>query len=166
MDNDTAPSQREVSFTCVAKDRVGMEALTGFPSTRKTLTEGQRTTITAEIAGAAPTSDIQIPIKVIGFPSDEVTSADYSIDELITIKSGEKTGAVTLRITDDMEDERYRELLVVEIDDDMGLPGGYTKGDRGKYEVIMLDNDKTEATLLMPSATALTEARGRPKGNL
>ena len=157
MDNDTAPSIGGVVYL----RGEGGGGITGFPSTRKTLTEGQSTTITAEIAGAAPTTNIQIPLKVIGFPSAEVTSADYSIPSSITIGMGQKTGSVTLTITDDTEDERYRELLVVEIDDmGMNLPDGYTKGDRSKYEVIILDNDKTPVSLLMPSATAFTEAAG------
>ena len=154
MDNDT-----ETMGGVVYLRGEGGGGIPGFPSTRKTLTEGGSTTITAEIAGAAPTSDIQIPLKFIGFPSDEVTSADYSIPSSITIKAGQKTGAVTLKINNDMEDERYRELLVVEIDGET-FSGGYTKGDRSKYEIIMLDNDKTEATLLMPSTIALTEAEG------
>ena len=36
----------------------------------------------------------------------------------------------------------------------------YTGGDRSKYEVIMLDNDKTPTSLEMPSRSALTEAAG------
>ena len=50
----------------------------------------------------------------------------------------------------------------MEIDDSdmMNFPSGYTKGDRSKYEIVMLDNDRTPVNLLMPSATALTEAVG------
>ena len=154
MDNDTTSTGGVVHLR-----GEGGGGIAGFPSTRKTLTEGQSTTITAEIAGAAPTSNIRIPLKVIGFPSDEVTSADYSIPNSITIRSGQKSGSVTLTIKDDKDDERYRELLVVEIDGG-SLPGGYTKGDRSKYEVVMLDNDKTPASLTGPALTALTEARG------
>ena len=60
------------------------------------------------------------------------------------------------------DDERYRELLVVQIDDMgmMSFPTGYTKGDRDKYEVVMLDNDKTPVSLLKLSANKLTEAAG------
>ena len=137
----------------------GPGVINDFPSTRRTITEGQSVTITAEIAGVAPSSDIQIPLKVIGFPSDEVTSADYSIDEFITIKATETSGNVTLTVKNDSMDERYRELLVVEIDDTKNFPTGYTKGDRSKYEVIMLDNDKTPANLTGPTLTALTEDR-------
>ena len=155
MDNDTASSGGVVYLR-----GEGGGGITGFPSTRKTLTEGQSTTITAEIAGAAPTSDIRIPLKVTGFPSAEVTSADYSIPGFITIKAGNKAGAVTLKIADDMEDERYRELLVVEINDATNFPIDYTKGDRSKYEVIILDNDKTEATVQGLTRTALTEDAG------
>ena len=152
MDNDT------VSMGGIVYLRgEGGGGIPGFPSTRKTLTEGQSTTITAEIAGMAPSSNIEIPLKVTGFPSDEVTSADYSIPESITINSGEKSGSVTLAITDDTDDERYRELLVVEINDTMNFPSGYTKGDRSKYEVIMLDNDKTLVNLQSLSADKLTE---------
>ena len=158
MDNDTANAGGVVYLRGEGPSGPGI--IDKFPSTRRTLTEGQSTTITAEIAGAAPTSDIQIPLKVIGFPSAEVTSADYDIPGSITIKATETSGSVTLAIKNDMEDERYRELLVVEIDE-MGtnFPGGYTKGDRSKYEVIMLDNDRTPVNLTGPAQTALTEDR-------
>ena len=157
MDNDTVSTGGVVYLR-----GEGGGGIEGFPSTRMTLTEGRSTTITAEIAGAAPTNAIQIPLKFIGFPGDEVTSADYDIPGSITIKAGETTGSVTLQITDDMEDERYRELLVVEIDDApaANFPAGYTKGDRSKYEVIMLDNDHTPVHLQSLNRTALTEAKG------
>ena len=155
MDNDTAEMQGVVHLR-----GEGGGGIDGFPSTRKTLTEGQSVIITAEIAGAVPTSDIQIPLKFDYFPSGEATSADHNEPGPITIKKGEKSGSVTLKITDDTVDERYRELLVVEIDDATNFPTGYEKGDRSKYEVVMLDNDKTPVSLLMPSATALTEADG------
>ena len=96
MDDDTAPAGGVVYLR-----GEGGGGIEGFPSTRKTLPEGESVTITAEIAGAAPTSDIEIPLKVIGFPSDEVTSADYSVPESITIKAGDKSGSVILKIGDD-----------------------------------------------------------------
>ena len=137
----------------------GGGGITGFPSTRRTLPEGQSVTITAEIAGAAPSSDIQIPLKFDHFPTGEATSADYSIPTSITILKDKRSGSVELTITDDTVDERYRELLVVEIDGE-SFPGGYTKGDRSKYEIVMLDNDKTPASLLSLSSDKLTEAAG------
>ena len=155
MDNDTAEMRGVVHLR-----GEGGGGIEGFPSTRKTLTEGQSTTITAEIAGAAPSSDIQIPLKVTGFPGDEAMEDDYSIPEFITILANQKSGNVTLKITDDAVDERYRELLVVEINDANNFPSGYTKGDRSKYEVVMLDNDKTPVSLQSLNRTALTEARG------
>ena len=157
MDNDTADTGGFVYLR--GEGPSGPRVINAFPSTRRTLTESESTIITAEVAGTAPSSDIKIPLKVIGFPSDEVTSADYSIPESITIKSGEKSGSVTLTIKDDSDDERYRELLVVEIDGE-SFSGGYSKGDRSKYEVVMLDNDKTPASLDMLSHSALTEAAG------
>ena len=156
MDNDDPPLTGGVIYL----RGEGGGGITGFPSTRRTLTEGQSIKITAEIAGAAPSSDIIVPLKFDHFPSDEATSADYSIPPSITINAGKKSGEVMLTIKDDTDDERYRELLVVEIDDAMNFPGGYTKGDRSKYEVIMLDNDKTPVNLLSLNRTALTEARG------
>ena len=154
MDNDT-PEMRGV----VHLRGEGGGGITGFPSTRRTLVEGNSMTITAEIAGATPTSDIKIPLKFDHFPMGEAMSDDYSIPNSITIPVGQESGSVTLTITDDTDDERYRELLVVEIDDEESFPGGYTKGDRSKYEVIMLDNDKTPANLTGPTLTALTEDR-------
>ena len=155
MDNDTAQMRGVVHLR-----GEGGGGITGFPSTRKTLTEGESVTITAEIAGAAPTSDIRIPLKFDYFPSGEATSADHSEPGPITIKAGAKSGSVTLAITDDTDDERYRELLVVEIDDEMNFPTSYTKGDRSKYEVVMLDNDRTPVRLLSLSKDKLTEAQG------
>ena len=156
MDNDTVNTGGVVYLR-----GEGGGGITGFPSTRKTLTEGQSTTITAEIAGAAPTSAIKIPLKFDHFPSGEATSADYEIPSSINIQSGAKSGSVTLKITDDSADERYRELLVVEIDEAGAIfQTGYEKGDRSKYEVIMLDNDKTPVSLLNLSDTTLTEASG------
>ncbi len=155
MDNDTAEMQGVVHLR-----GEGGGGIEGFPSTRKTLTEGESVTITAEIAGTAPQSNIQIPLKFAHYPSGEATESDYNIPISITIPAGQRSAGVTLAITDDTDDERYRELLVVEIDNAMNFPAGYTKGDRSKYEVVMLDNDKTPASLLMPSATALTEAAG------
>ena len=126
MDNDTATTGGVVYLR--GDGPSGPTVIDAFPSTRRTLTEGESTTITAEIAGEAPSSDIEIPLNVIGFPSNEVTSADYSIPESITIKAGQNSGSVTLTINDDTDDERYRELLVVKIDDMTNFPTGYTKG--------------------------------------
>ena len=160
IDNDTQQTGGVVYLRGEGPNGLGI--IDKFPNTRRTLTEGASVTITAEIAGAAPTSDIKIPLKFAHFPSGEATPADYEIPTSIPIMMGTKSGSVTLKITDDSDDERYRELLVVEIDDSdmMNFPAGYTKGDRSKYEVVMLDNDKTPVNLLMPSATALTEAAG------
>ncbi len=155
MDNDTAPAGGVVYLR-----GEGGGGIMGFPSTRKTLTEGQSVTITAEIAGAAPTNDIRIPLKFDHYPSGEATSADHNEPGPIIIKAGQKSGSVTLTIRDDADDERYRELLVVEINDTNNFPTGYTKGDRSKYEVVMLDNDKTPASLLSLSKDKLTETQG------
>ena len=154
MDNETATTGGVVYLR-----GEGGGGITGFPSTRRTLTEGQKVTITAEIAGTAPSGDIQIPLKFDHFPMGEATPDDYSIDKFITIKANETSGNVTLTVKNDSMDERYRELLVVEIDDTKNFPPGYNKGDRSKYEVIMLDNDKTPANLTGPTLTALTEDR-------
>ena len=158
MDNDTAEMRGVVHLR-----GEGGGGIAGFPSTRKALTEGLTVTITAEVAGEAPSNNIKIPLKFVHYPMDEATSDDYSIDEFITIKSGEKSGNVTLKITDNDGDERYRELLVVEIDDMskmMNFPTGYKKGDRYQYEVIMLDNDKTGTKLQGLSKMKLSETSG------
>ncbi|MDE0512722.1 MAG: hypothetical protein OXI88_13145, partial [Gammaproteobacteria bacterium] len=130
-----------------------------FPTTRRFLDEGQSTVITAVITGAAPSSDIQVPLKFTGYPAGEVDSSDYSIASTVTIKSGKTSGDVTLTVSDDSVDERYRELLVVEVGD-TNLPDGYTKGDGSRFEVVMVDNDRTGATLQQLSKTSLSEARG------
>ena len=160
MDNDTASMGGIVYLR--GEGPSGHSVIDKYPSTRRTLTEGQSTIITAEIAGAAPTVDIQIPLNFVHYPMGEATPADYSIPTSIPIKAGAKSGSVTLTITDDSDDERYRELLVVEIDDmDMTkFPTGYEKGDRYQYEVIMLDQNKTGTKLQGLSKMELSETSG------
>ena len=133
----------------------------GDQRTQVELKEGANTTVTATLVGDAPISDVSIPLKLTGFPASEVTSGDYSISSSsVTIKRGQKSGSVMLQIADDSLDERFRELLSIEIDDAAGnWPQGYTKGDRHRFEVVMLDNDKTPASLTGPVLTALTEDR-------
>ncbi len=133
-----------------------------FPTTRKTLKEGEKTTITAEIAGDAPSADIKIPLKFTGYPKDEVTSADYDIPDSITIKGGQTSGSVMLTIKKDTADERFHELLVVEIDETkMEFPSAsYDKGDRNKFEVVMEDVEKTEVTLKGLDKMELSEDSG------
>ena len=128
-----------------------------FPTTRRTLAEGESTVITAEITGDAPSTDITIPLKVTGYPAGEVTTTDYSLPSSVTIKSGQTSGNVTLTISDDADDERQRELLLVEVGDT--LPTGYVKGNgtRKGFEVIMVDNDSTGAKLLPVSGASLYE---------
>ena len=161
MDNDTASTGGVVYLR--GEGPSGPGVIDKYPSTRRTLTEGQSTIITAEIAGAAPSSAIEIPLKFDYYPNGEATEDDYSIPTSITIPAGQNSAGVTLTIRNDTDDERYRELLVVEIDDAMNFPADYTKGDRSRYEVIMLDNDKTGAKLqgLSPSTGALSEASGK-----
>ena len=160
MDNDEATTGGVVYLR--GEGPSGHGVIDKYPSTRRTLTEGQSTIITAEIAGAAPTVDIQIPLNFVHYPMGEATPADYSIPTSIPIKAGAKSGSVTLTITDDSDDERYRELLVVEIDDmDMTkFPTGYEKGDRYQYEVIMLDQNKTGTKLQGLSKIDLSETSG------
>ena len=141
--------------------------LPGYPVTRNTLTEGQRTTIYADITGDAPSTDITIPLDFEYYPENEAERTDFTISpDYVTIPANQTTGSVTLSIRDDTDDERYRELLVVKIDEDaMKLPTGYSKGDRDRFEVVMLDNDRTGVKLLgpTPSDGALTEASSRNK---
>ena len=169
VDDDTPPAgQRYVYLSGGASGQY----------TRGEVREGGSTPVTATLVGEAPSSDVSIPLKFTGFPAGEATSSDYSILASVTIKGGEKSGSVTLRVVDDSSDERYRELLAVEIDDGAAnWPQGYTKGDRSRFEVVMLDNDRTSASLQNLSRAALTEAPGartatfqvnvtrRPKGD-
>jgi len=136
-----------------------------FATTRRFLDEGQSTVVTAEITGDAPSSDIQIPLKFIGYPAGEVDSTDYSIPSTITIERGKTSGDVTLTIRDDQVDERHRELLVVEVGD-INLPTGYTKGDRSRFEVVMVDNDTTGAALRQLSTNSLSEAKATGRQHL
>ena len=159
IDNDTQQTGGVVYLRGEGPNGLGI--IDKFPNTRRTLTEGASVTITAEIAGAAPSNAIEIPLKFAHFPMGEAMPNDYSIPKFITIKSGEKSGQVTLAVTDDTVDERYRELLVVEIDEmGMNFPADYTKGDRSRYEIVMLDNDRTPVNLLNLSKDKLTEAQG------
>ena len=133
--------------------------------TRAELQEGQSVTVFAEIVGEAPSTDVEIPLKFIEFPSDEVMSGDYSMDNTISIESGKKMGTATLTINTDLKDERHHELLAVEIvqtEGDKSLPTGYVIGDRNRLEVIIKDIDPTPVTLkdLAPNPATLTEASG------
>ena len=158
MDNDTQSTGGVVYLR--GEGPSGPGVIDKFPNTRRTLKEGESVIITAEIAGAAPTGNIQIPLKFDHYPNGEATEDDYSIPTSITIPAGQNSAGVTLTIRNDTDDERYRELLVVEIDDAMNFPTGYTKGDRNKYEVIMLDNDKTGTKLQGLSKMELSETSG------
>ena len=131
----------------------------GAEITRITLKEGKGTTVTASLAGDAPSSDVSIPLKVTGYPANEVSSGDYSVPSSITIKSGEKSGTVNLRITNNGIDDRHHRLLAIEIDDASGSwPQGYRKGDRSRFEVVMEDNNRTPVNLQTLSRGA-AEAR-------
>ena len=130
-----------------------------FPSTRIEITEGGGTNLTATIIGAAPKQDLTIPLKVTGFPSNAVNSSDYELPDAITITAGQNSGTVDLKIKRDNVDERHHELLAIEIDKPK-MDSKYEIGDRNRFEVIMVDSDKTKVDLLNPSATTLTEAEG------
>ena len=155
VDDDTPKPQQRLVY--LSGDVSG--GLTG--TTQATLDEGKDAKLTVTLVGDPPTSDISIPLKFTVFPAGEATSSDYRIPASVTIKSGQKSGSVTLQIVDDSLDERYNEILAVEIDDSAGSwPQGYTKGDRNRFEVVMRDNDKTSASLQNLSRAALTEAAG------
>ncbi|MDE0153470.1 MAG: hypothetical protein OXN23_06380, partial [Gammaproteobacteria bacterium] len=115
----------------------GSESIMG---TQEWVDEGKSVPVTATLVGVAPTTDVRIPLKFTGFPSAEVTTADYTIPGFITIQAGKKSGSVTLAVRDDSTDERHRELLAIEINDGHDdWPSGYVKGDRSRFEVIMKD---------------------------
>ncbi len=173
MDDDTPQSGQRYVYLHGTKsgDPLGR--------TRVSLNEGSSAQVTVTLVGEAPTSDVSIPLTFTGFPAGEVTSGDYRIPASVTIGSGQRSGSVTLQVAADSSDERHRELLAIEIDDTAGSwPTGYTKGDRSRFEVVMLDNNKTAASLRNLSRGALTEAAGaqtatfelhiarRPKGNV
>ncbi|MDE0405835.1 MAG: hypothetical protein OXI53_11060, partial [Nitrospira sp.] len=173
VDDDTPQQQQRLVYL----HGTVSGGLTG--ATRATLDEGEEAELTVTLVGDAPTTDVSIPLKFTVFPASEATSSDYRTPASVTIKSGKKSGSVTLQIVDDSLDERHHELLAVEIDDSAtSWPQGYTKGDRSRFEVIMRDNDKTSASLLNLSRAALTEAAGartatfqvniarRPKGSV
>ena len=129
-----------------------------FPSTRIEIAEGGGTNLTATLKDA-PTENLTIPLKVTGFPSNAVNSSDYELPDAITITAGKKSGTVDLKIKRDNVDERHHELLAIEIDK-LKMDSKYEIGDRNRFEVIMVDSDKTKVDLLNPSATTLTEAEG------
>ena len=152
-DNDSPTSGERV---------VHLQGGTGM--TQVTLTEGGSTNVRATVVGTAPSSDIKIPLKAMGYPSGEFAMGDYSIPEEITIKSGKKSGIARLTTKNNSKDDRYYRLVAVEIDD-KNLPSGYTSGDRNRFEVVIKDNQKTNVSLQSPSRTSLSEdsSKNTPK---
>ena len=114
-----------------------------FPSTRIEIAEGGGTKLTATLKGAAPEKDLIIPLKWAGFPTGEVDSSDFDLPEDITIRNGENSGTVELRIKKDSADERHYELLAIEIDEEE-MNSKYEIGDRNRFEVIMVDSDEDQ----------------------
>ncbi len=127
--------------------------------TQVEIDEGKSVPVTATLVGTAPTVDTQIPLKFTYFPSAEATSGDYEIPNSITIKAGKNSGSATLKITNDSTDERHKELLAIEIDDKSGSwPDGYEKGDRSRFEVIMVDRQGAGLQLRALSKASLLES--------
>ena len=126
-----------------------------FPSTRTVITEGRSTTITATLKGTAPTQNLTIPLKWTGFPST-ADSKDFDLPAAITISSGQRSGTATLTIRKDNVDERHYELLAIEIDKD-SLDSNYERGDRNRFEVIMVDANKTPVKLRNLSNSEIEE---------
>ena len=135
-----------------------------FPSTRIEIAEGGGTNLTATLKGAAPTQNLTIPLKWTGFPMGEVDSNDFKLPD-ITIKKGENSGTVRLTAINDDVDERHHELLAIEIDGTK-LDSGYKVGDRNRFEVTIVDNDKTEVDLQNLSTDKLTEAVGSQEATI
>ncbi|MDE0303156.1 MAG: hypothetical protein OXJ38_08165, partial [Gammaproteobacteria bacterium] len=139
----------------------GSESIMG---TQEWVDEGKSVPVTATLVGVAPTTDVRIPLKFTGFPSAEVTTADYTIPGFITIQAGKKSGSVTLAVRDDSTDERHRELLAIEINDGHDdWPSGYVKGDRSRFEVIMKDVQGLGVQLRSLGKSSLSEGAADKK---
>ncbi len=118
---------------------------TSIPSTQVELNEGQTHTITATLAGGTVGSAVDIPLKFTGYPSSEATASDYTMSKTITIPANQTSGSAVLTINDDDKDERQKELLAIEVNGShSNFPSSVTKGDRSRFEVIMIDNDPTD----------------------
>ncbi len=131
-----------------------------FPSTQTEITEGNGTTITATLKGAAPAQNLTIPLKWTGFPST-ANSDDFDLPATITIRAGETSGTANLTVKNDSVDERHYELLAIEIDESK-LDSNYERGDRNRFEVIMIDANKTPVKLRGLSSSEIAENAQNP----
>ena len=135
-------------------------AVAGEPTgrMRASLAEGSSSGFTEIPPGDTPASGVAIPPRLPGVPVAEVTSSDGQFPATVTIRSRKEPGSDPLQIADDSIDERFQELLSIEIDETSeSWPQGSTKGDRSRFNIVMPDNDKILANLPSLNATVLAK---------
>ena len=136
-------------------------AVSGEPAgrLRAGLAEGSSSGPTVIPPGDTPASGVAIPLRLSGVPVADVTSTDGQFPTTMTIGSRQEPGSDPLQIADGSIDERFRELLSIEIDETSERwPQGSTKGDRSRFNVVMPDNDKILANLPSLNTTILAKA--------
>ena len=123
------------------------------------LAEGGSSGPTMIPPGDTPASGVAILPRLSGVPIAEATSSDGQFPATMTIGSGQEPDSNAFQIADDSIDERFRELLSIEIDETSeSWPQGSTKGGRSRFNVVMPDNDKILANLPSLNTTVLAKA--------
>ena len=136
-------------------------AVSGEPTGRMRagLVESSSSGATVIPPGDTPASGVAILPRLSGVPIAEATSSDGQFPATMTIGNGQEPDSNAFQIADDSIDERFRELLSIEIDETSeSWPQGSTKGGRSRFNVVMPDNDKILANLPGLNTTVLAKA--------
>ena len=104
-------------------------------------------------------TDKNITIPITATPiSATANRDDFKISNEITIQSGLKEGSTDLTIENDTANEPRYEGLIIELG---SMPEGFTKGDRSKLAVVMIDDDPLKVTLRNLSPKTISEDNGK-----
>ena len=153
MDDDTPQSIQHLVYLSGASS----SELADRP--QATLKAGENTELSVTRSGAAILSDVPLPLKFKGFPVDEAISSDDRTPASVPIGNVRESSCITLQTTDDSMDKGYSEFLTIKFDSDSKCwLSGNTIVERRRFEIVMVNSDKTLANLLKLSAAALTEA--------
>ena len=153
VDDDTPqPSQHPVYLSGASSSELADRP-------QATLKAGENTELSVTRSGAAILSDVPLPLKFKGFPVDEAISSDDRTPASVPIGNVRESSCITLQTTDDSMDKGYSEFLTIKFDSDSKCwLSGNTIVERRRFEIVMVNSDKTLANLLKLSAAALTEA--------
>ena len=157
MDPDTPqPSQHLVNLHGDTSDE-----LTNRPQTA--LKEGENTELSVTRIGAAPLSDVPIPLKFKEFPAVEAISSGDRTPASMPIRSVQESGSMTLQTTDDSMVKGYSALRTVKFDDTSECWLNRNKRVERSRFGVMVNSDMTLANLLKLRAAALITEAADPR---